>query len=655
MGWTLGLALTVFIGIEIQSCAMKAGLFGMSDADDVIEGISAKGMDALAKRLDNLIGFVAEKAPNALYERAKNREMIIKKGLPDYLRAQYHKCETIRTLLKRDAPTEIEKVYVSHRFKQGDVEKSEDDVYKDIGERLHRTIISGGAGSGKSVFLKRLFRAAIERGDTYYPIFFELRSMNSESSAGLLDAIFDSIKKYSPGLTRTQFNFCLSRGLFYLMIDALDELSSAKKIEVEEELEFIGKKYPLCPLVVTSRPRKEFSSWEGFYVSHLQPFSESQFRQFISKVDYPSEKKDEFLEFLGESGFQRYSEFLSNPLLASMMLLTFEEFGQIPERRHVFYEKCFDVLLREHDSSKGRYRRELSSGLDWGCLEEVFMYFCVFSYLERKFSFSEEELVEFLTDSLEAASIDVDVMLVKADLVNAVSVIQEDGKTFEFSHRSFQEYFYARYVSKDRDNSLCDKIAEIQDGGVFDDIVYMIYDMGRSYFENSFLRIRLGSLLRDISAINPLEFPDRIVSKFWSHFSFVAASDHETREVVDPPIARITLSMVHSPKNIRSKVPNLILLDFFQRYEEAGLPEYPKLEVDIDTAKRVSGRDNLSVRRALEFSVHNNNRDKMVELGLDDYAQYLKECVVRLHHYLEAAAKKRSSKIATRLKRRGKS
>ncbi|MCX8955719.1 hypothetical protein OU790_20075, partial [Ruegeria sp. NA] len=69
----------------------------------------------------------------------------------------------------------------------------------------------------------------------------------------------------------------------------------------------------------------------------------------------------DFLADLEGGVFEKNKDFLSNPLLSAMMLLTYDSFGEIPEKRDIFYAKCFDVLARVHDASKGRYKRQLFS------------------------------------------------------------------------------------------------------------------------------------------------------------------------------------------------------------------------------------------------------------------------------------------------------
>ena len=217
------------------------------------------------------------------------------------------------------------------------------------------------------------------------------------------------------------------------------------------------------------------------------PFDLEKVTEYISKLRFDEEKKKDFLADLEGGLFEKNMDFLSNPLLSAMMLLTYDSYGEIPEKRHIFYAKCFDVLAREHDASKGRYKRELLSALTMDQLESVFMFFCAFSYADRQFSFSLQEMESYVAKATEACGIEVEVALVVRDFREAISIMELVGLTYEFAHRSFQEYFYAKFVVNDRKLSLYEKVGWLCRSSFLDDTIGMIADMDRPYFEDEFL------------------------------------------------------------------------------------------------------------------------------------------------------------------------
>lgn len=274
-----------------------------------IEELSDKGIYSF---VNNFVSIISKKAPEFCIAQYKKHEMKLNKGLPEYIKANYQRCAFVRTLLKRDRPTELDKIYEPLQFKIDDDVLEEDEIKLSIVSNLHRTIISGYAGNGKTIFLKKIYKELIDNQVNFYPIFVELRNISSDTQT-LLDYIYESIKTYSDSFTQEQFTYGLKKGLFYFLIDGLDEVSDSQQGNIQEEIIKLTLKYPDCPFVVTSRPN-EFTTWENFHVAHLLPFDYRQCQSFIKKIDYVEERKTDFLEFLTEDKFKEHEEFLSNPL-----------------------------------------------------------------------------------------------------------------------------------------------------------------------------------------------------------------------------------------------------------------------------------------------------------------------------------------------------
>lgn len=478
-----------------------------------IEELSNKGIDSF---VNNFVSFISKKAPEFCIAQYKKHEMKLNKGLPEYIKANYQRCAYVRTLLKRDRPTELDKIYEPLQFKIDDDILKEDEIKSSISTDLHRTIISGYAGNGKTIFLKKIYKELIDSQVNFYPIFFELRNISSGTQT-LLDCIYESILTYSDSFTQEQFTYGLKKGLFYFLIDGLDEVSDSQQSNIQEEIIKLTLKYPYCPFVVTSRPN-EFTTWENFHVAHLLPFDYRQCQSYITKIDFIEERKTEFLEFLTEYKFAEHEEFLSNPLLASMMLLTFDEYGDIPAKRHIFYEKCFQVLIKEHDASKGRFHRPLKSKLSHENLEKVFMYFCALTYQRQEYSFNFQKVDKYINSALKIVNLDSICKEndIRYDFVHSVSLLLQNGDYFEFIHRSFQEYFFAKLIVNDRKYKLENKLDNIDDLFSFAKLnfIAMIDDMDHDYFETEYVLKKIEKLRNYFKNIDSENEPEKIFERF---------------------------------------------------------------------------------------------------------------------------------------------
>ena len=536
--------------------------------------LSAVTIKALEKTAGNLVDCISIKVARDKLDTVK---LYLSKGLPNYLAANYAKCETLKTLLNRNDPIPIADCFVAPDFKLGESTFSSSAFLDHLNHTADKVVITGLAGSGKSVFLKYSFRYIIDKGHTYYPIFFELRSLNAlpVKRGFLISEIFESIRSCCESYTRSQFNHCLRSGAFYFLLDGFDELKQELREQVSSEITLLARNHHKCAIVVTSRPADEFLSWEGFSEAKLLPFDLDKVVNYISRLRFDEDKKKDFLDDLREGLFERNREFLSNPLLSAMMLLTYDSFGEIPEKRHIFYSKCFDVLAREHDASKGRYKRKLFSDLATDQLEKVFMFFCALSYVDRQFSFSERQLKKYIGEAVSAYGADAEVAAIIRDFRESISIMELVGLTYEFAHRSFQEYFYAKFVVTDRRLTLEDKIGRLLDNRTLDDTVEMIADMDRTYFEDDFLLPNISSLDSKLSKIDTETNPAGVLSKFFSRVN----ADHYRTEDDDrrSPIVSYTISggrghflLLQALSRYRIKIPEVLEETAKEREKRGG-------------------------------------------------------------------------------------
>ena len=608
---------------------------------------------ALSARINKILDLLLEKAPAFVSEKFKNGQMIINKGLPTYLEANYAKCETLRTLLRRDAPVLLDDVYVEPKFSIESDEVTSDDLLRRNSLDGCPLLVTGTAGSGKSVFLKWCFRQSIVKGHTYYPVFFELRSMGNDASSNLLDSIYQSISDYAEGFTKAQFNFGLRKGLFYLMIDALDEAPIEVRESIEKDIIEITRKHPKCPLILTSRPSNDLKSWEGFTEAHLLPFDRTGCIDYIRKIDFDESRKSDFLTALTADFFVKHSEFLSNALLAAMMLLTFDEFGEIPERRHIFYQKCFDVLIREHDQSKGRYRRKLVSGLDHSQVETLFQSFCALSYLEGKYNFTSKTLIEYLEDALEFCGLQADIDAVAEDFCNSVSIIQQDGDHYEFVHRSFQEYFYAKFCLSDRSYTLVDKALEVASRIDSKGMLDMIADMNSSYFHTELIMPIVDAILKKTSGTSPTDKPDMVLKLFCDSVGYSPA---------DEVPGLYTFFLSTSAGNVAYKQLNSYVLFYInnnlhKHYQEFKAQiEWPDL-LNNDEIREMTSTASHSERRdsGIDVPLSHRNRATLSKMKADILAESIISSLEITSQYMKEDLKKKANSLSNRMRSRGKS
>jgi hypothetical protein len=426
-------------------------------------------------------------------------------GFSKYLTATRDRASTIKTLLYRDRPVALLDFYVNLYFQYKNRKIDDYTVVSRLRD-WKRLVITGTAGSGKSIFMKYLLISLVTKGATGIPVFIELRHLNSLTDKDLLKFIYHTINIHVPSLTAEAFEYGLSKGAFALLLDGFDELNFTDRKKHERDLLDLSARFPDLVIVISSRPDDCFASWEKFHVLEVLPMIKEQTLELLRKLDYDADVKKKFISEIKKHLFERHKSFLSNPLLATMMLLTFEQFAQIPDKMHVFYEQAFDTLYLKHDALKASYKRQTYANLSIDDFKRIFSTFCLITYFEQVFSFEEVLIRGYLKRAVEISKIEVKVDDFLRDLLESVCLIQKDGIYYNFSHRSFQEYFCAYFISRSSDSEAY-RAAERLSHRVEDNVLAMLKDINQDLLEEHWILPRLNDICEAIEKVDEVENP----------------------------------------------------------------------------------------------------------------------------------------------------
>jgi hypothetical protein len=372
----------------------------------------------------------------------------------------------------------------------------------------HPVVITGLAGSGKSMFMRYLTIKMFETEGRGVPLFVELRHINSMSKRDLLTFIRGNASADGSGVNEEQFSIGLKNGCFLIILDGFDEINIEFRPEIERQILQLRRQYPLTSLVISSRRDDRFASWVEFFIYEVQELTPDQTRKLIKTVKYDEGVKERFLKQVDDKLFQSHRSFLASPLLATIMILTYKDYAEIPSRMHVFYAQAFDTLFQKHDAYKEQYSRKFHSSLQKEDFRELLTAFCAVSYLSHINSFTEESLREISVSAIRLAfpgrSKPSNKHLPEqfvADLLESICMLQKDGIEIAFVHRSFQEYFTAKFAVKLRGekmrqilNASCERYS--------DSIVTMAYDINSSLVEQDWVVPECARMVQKIKEAN---------------------------------------------------------------------------------------------------------------------------------------------------------
>jgi len=371
--------------------------------------------------------------------------------------------------------------------------------------RHKRMVLLGKPGSGKSTFVRQLAaqlaEASLERRslddgweENLLPVLTSLRELASrlpdDEISGLSqrqrdDRLIKALWDYWQYDLNTnlrvkhfedQMDARLQEGQVVLIFDGLDEVTPALRKRVRETLEAVQRRYPRIErILVTSRIRSytRSSALPGFDVYTLAPFDEDKIKAFV-QAWYRAQNemgrmvgkdKDAFVDDLQKAALsQDLQEMAENPMLLTVMAIIHHRETRLPKQRVMLYDEAVKVLILRWQRHKGIAPVALKTILAdrdklRGILERIAYEFHELqaengreAQLTRGFLLTMLDEPQYL-DDLETASQFLDYVDQRAGILIGYGGDEEGGRplTYDFAHRTFQEYLAGSYMVGRRD------------------------------------------------------------------------------------------------------------------------------------------------------------------------------------------------------------
>lgn len=399
------------------------------------------------------------------------REDVKTDSFPVYVRESLRKYEKMKTLLYTSEEHPFDEFFVCNTisrdgmlFRRHRVSPENCISNADL-DQLRRVamyaLLVGMGGMGKSMMMRHLFLEAIRKYDKTgrLPILVTLREF-SQNAGDVFELILRSVNRFDMSFTSAHLHKMMLKGKCQILLDGLDEIKYTEIEEFEIQLDRLIDRYPNNQFVMSTRRFSTFVEISRFTVLQMQPFSLEQSIELIDKLDFCPEEpklKAEFREKTINEYSKTHKEFISNPLLLTLMLMNFRRFSDVPEKKYLFYQQAYDTLLYRHDADKLAYRRVFKSVNDPSEFTDVFREFCARSYRHGQYEFTDEEFAYYFNQLHTVKELNSPMMTVDNflyDILHSVCLMYEEAQSYHFLHRSFQEYFFAEYYSRQDDTTL---------------------------------------------------------------------------------------------------------------------------------------------------------------------------------------------------------
>lgn len=358
----------------------------------------------------------------------------------------------------------LEKITAKHRSTIEDLERFFDRDRKHFGKavktkdgitvinQLHKSIILGKPGAGKTTFLRYITLQAIDGCliEKRVPVFVSLKEW-SDSGKSLVDYL--SLQFMVCGFPNGGLflKHLLSAGNCIVMFDGLDEVSTDVN-KIIEQVRAFAKKYNANKYIISCRIAAYNYEFEDFVDLELADFSDEQIQSFIGNwfTENPS-TGSQCWRTMSETPSIR--EIASIPLLLTLLCLAFDENLAFPPNKAELYKDAIDALLRRWDTTRKIKRVQIYKNFSARRKETMFTQIAIDTFERNQYFLPQRTLEEYILDfmrnlpEVEANGIELDGEALLKSIEKQHGIFVERAKgIYSFSHLTFQEYFAAKYL-----------------------------------------------------------------------------------------------------------------------------------------------------------------------------------------------------------------
>lgn len=386
------------------------------------------------------------------------------------------------------------------------------DDWKHIFDNSNIVYIIGGAGFGKSLFLKKIIndynQMSFLSSSDYLVIHGDLKTFYSEMDGPISVVRFlqKSMMKETliddTVISLDLIEYYVKSGRCLVLLDALDEVEKQKRVELHKRIiTFFRNQNPNNKICITSRdsgfiPEKDVETYR------ICPLDKSQIEAYVDKIiklkKFDKNDKNEFLcqsETLMEKGF------LSSFLILSLLINIYKAERELPENKLDLYQKCFEyiALKREKEKTKEKSEWQLISLM---MKDNTFMELAKMCFPNNS-EIGKNEIEEMLCSvyrgkyeseakTAQAAECFLDFCSDRTELFVPAS---KEG-TYRFFHRSFFDYFFSLYIfyRKTTEDDVIQSLLEFDvDSEVFELTLALIKQKNEELYQGVIRRMLAGA------------------------------------------------------------------------------------------------------------------------------------------------------------------
>lgn len=467
---------------------------------DTVKAIAPIATPFIAAVVDIFVKPKLEKLHRFLRENKHKIILATRAKFEEYLVRSYHRHSFIPVLIFQNQQRKLDDLYVplTLRYAARDkyVSYLVDSFRTDFLPQHERVIVRDTAGMGKSTILKKLFLACLESHHGV-PIFIELRKLKPNET--IVTFIKNELNPINKDLDDDLILDLIQQGDFVFFLDGYDEIAEDDRSSVTAELHDFLSKAVNNTFIMTSRPSPSLASFPSFTEFEIQPLRPNEAYQLLHRYDPVGSVATQIVKKLEESELPGVQEFLTNPLLVSLLFKCYDYKHTIPLKRHIFYRQVFDALFESHDLTKEAWSvRDKASGLDSDSFHAVMRAFA-WTTLRRGIEYSKDELLSYLRSAKKYVAMSFSETDLMSDLLQSVPLFTRDGNYYRWTHKSIQDYFASQFIWLDtgeRRQEVLRKLSAKSFDGKYSNVLELYFDVDRVTFERTLIFEAVGDYVQ---------------------------------------------------------------------------------------------------------------------------------------------------------------
>jgi predicted NACHT family NTPase len=266
-------------------------------------------------------------------------------------------------------------------------------------KKYSKLIVLGKPASGKTTFLKYL---ALQCSNGKFqvnkvPIFITVKDFAEAVHCPTL-LVYITQFAQACGIDLSEITEILKHGRALILLDGVDEIREEDNQRALQQIYEFASQFERNQFVITCRIASQEYHFDNFTEIEISDFDLQQIGNFASNwfsvVD--PVKSERFMHKLQEN--ESIQELANNPLLLTLLCLTFQETAEFPWNRLELYQEGLNLLLKKWDSKKNVERCQVYKHLSVQQKQDLLSQIAFSTFERNEYFFKQQELEQYIAD-----------------------------------------------------------------------------------------------------------------------------------------------------------------------------------------------------------------------------------------------------------------